>query len=232
MADIDIDAPRDALPALRAWLAASDLGDDGRLPPERDLAVSLGVTRAALRKALSVLEGEGQLWRHIGKGTFVGSRPLDTFADMNALVRRTSPREVMAVRLAFEPEVARLAALNATQAHLADMRAAIARSRAATTWRQYEGWDTRLHRVICEATQNGLMLGIMDTLQEIRRAVTWGRLRGPRPLPSRDHHSFGEHDAIVDAIEERDTGRAATAMRTHLRHVERNLLAGFDRAAE
>ena len=67
---------------LRGYLAQIQLPDDGRLPPERELAAALGVSRTELRKALDVLESEGQLWRHVGKGTFVGSRPLDTFADI------------------------------------------------------------------------------------------------------------------------------------------------------
>jgi DNA-binding FadR family transcriptional regulator len=228
MGDVGDSMRREALPVLRAYLAAMELPLDGRLPPERDLAASLGITRAALRKALAVLESEGQLWRHVGKGTFVGSRPVDTLADIAALVRRTSPAEVMAARLAFEPEAARLAALNATPAHIAELRSAVHRSRQASSWRQYESWDTRFHRSICEATQNGLMLGLMDTLHAVRRAVTWGRLRGSRELPSPDHHSFTEHDAIVAAIAERDPTRAANAMRTHLRSVERNLLSNMD----
>jgi DNA-binding FadR family transcriptional regulator len=221
-------AQREALPGLRAYLAGMELPLDGRLPPERELAAQLGVTRAALRKALAVLESEGQLWRHVGKGTFVGSRPVDTLADMSALVRRTSPSEVMAARLAMEPEMARLAALHATNAHIAEMKSTIHRSKQAATWRQYESWDARFHRIVCEATQNELLLGLMDTLHAVRRAVTWGRMRGTLQRPSPDHHSFGEHEAIVAAIAERDANGAAAAMRTHLRTVERNLLSRFD----
>lgn len=214
----------DAAARLRAFLAGSDLALDGRLPPERELADTLGLTRAALRKALGELESEGQIWRHVGRGTFVGSRPLDGSTDIAAMARRTSPAEVMGARLAFEPEVARLAALNATPAHLAEMRVCIARTRQATSWRIYESWDNRLHRTVAEAARNGLVLALLDTLNAVRRTVTWGRLRTNPVRPGPDHHSFAEHDAIVAAIEERDLHRAAVAMRTHLLSVERNLL--------
>ncbi len=162
----------------------------------------------------------------------MGSRPLDTFADIAALARRSNPAEVMRARLVIEPEIARAAAFTATPAAISEMRLCLARSRQAETWRQYEGWDARLHRTIAEATQNSLLLGLFDTLNAVRRAVTWGRLRTApvRPLPS--HHSFTEHDAIVDAIEHRDMTGAAAAMRTHLRSVERKLLDKQDARAD
>lgn len=223
------DDPRDissvgVVMQLRAYLAQAELPENGRLPPERDLAAELGVSRAELRKALAALETEGKLWRHVGKGTFLGNRPLDATTDVAGLVQRTNPAEVVKARLALEPEVARLAALNATPGQIAQMRECLARSRAADTWRQYEMWDNHLHRSIGEAAQNSLLLGLLDTLSAVRRAVSWGRLRGERPRPPADHHSFAEHDAVVAAIADRDMSGAAAAMRMHLLAVERNLL--------
>jgi len=214
-----------ALLELRSMLSDIDVTADSRLPAERNLAQRLGVQRPALRKALAVLESEGQIWRHVGKGTFVGSRPTIAQGDMSAIARKTNPGEVMRTRILLEPEVAAMAALNATPAHVAEMRVCLQKSRAAPTWRQYEGWDTRLHRAIAEATQNYLLLALLDTLTAVRRTVTWGRLRANRERPKPDHHSFGEHDEIVEAIEERDRERAREAMRRHLETVERNLLA-------
>ncbi len=213
-----------ALTQLRAYLARAELPADSRLPPERTLSQAFGVSRAELRKALAALEAEGQLWRHVGKGTFLGNRPLDTFADVAAITRQTNPAEVMKTRLLLEPEVARLAALNATPAQIAEMRVCLRKSREASSWRQYEGWDNRLHRTIAGATQNNLLLALLDTLSAVRRAIAWGRLRANPVKPDPDHHSFGEHDAIVDAIAGRDMGRAASCMRRHLESVERNLL--------
>ncbi|HEX6093328.1 MAG TPA: FCD domain-containing protein [Dongiaceae bacterium] len=213
-----------ALAQLRAYLARTTLAADSRLPPERTLSQALGVTRAELRKALAVLEAEGQLWRHVGKGTFLGNRPLDTVSDIAAISHRTNPAEVMRTRLLLEPEVARLAALNATPAQIAEMQNCLKKSREAASWRQYEAWDNRLHRVIAEATQNNLLLSLLDTLNAVRRAVAWSRPRTNPVKPDPDHHSFSEHDAIVGAIAERDMGRAAAGMRKHLESVERNLL--------
>ncbi|MEJ1156898.1 FadR/GntR family transcriptional regulator [Prosthecomicrobium sp. N25] len=209
---------------LRAYLAQAALPANGRLPPERDLASELGVSRAELRKALAALEAEGKLWRHVGKGTFLGNRPLDATTDVAGLVQRTNPAEVVKARLALEPEIARIAAVSATPGQIAQMRECLARAREAETWRQYEMWDNQFHRTIGEATQNTLLLGLLDTLSAVRRAVSWGRLRGERPRPPPDHHSFAEHEAVVAAIEDRDMNGAAASMRLHLLAVERNLL--------
>ena len=214
----------DTVARLRAFIEGAQLPVDSRLPPERELSRALGVSRSALRQALSVLESEGQIWRHVGKGTFIGSRPIATVSGIDAMVRRTNPAEVMRTRLLIEPEVARLAALNATPAQIAEMRSCMARSRAAATWRQYESWDNRLHRTIAEATQNALLVSLLDTLGAVRRAVAWGRLRVNKVRPEPDHHSFAEHEEIVAAIAERDRDRAAEAMRRHLETVERKLL--------
>lgn len=209
----EIEESANALGQLRAYLARTTLAADSRLPPERTLSQALGVTRAELRKALSVLESEGQLWRHVGKGTFLGNRPLDTLADIAAISHRTNPAEVMRTRLLLEPEVARLAALNASPAQIAEMQTCLKKSREAGSWRQYEAWDNRLHRVIAEATQNNLLLSLLDTLNAVRRAVAWSRPRKNPVKPDPDHHSFAEHEAIVGAIAERDMGRAAAGMR-------------------
>ncbi len=211
------------LSRLRDFLATGQLGEGGRLPPERELAEALDVGRGALRKALATLQAEGVVWRHVGKGTFTGERPIDTIADVNAMVQRTNPLEVMGARIAFEPEVTRCAALNATPGQIAELRSCMTKAQQAPTWRLYEQWDNRLHRSIAEASQNSLLLGLLDTLNAVRRAVTWGRLRDTPLRPPPDHHSFAEHARIVEAIADRDGTGAADAMRRHLRSVEEHM---------
>lgn len=212
-----------ALARMREYLMQAELQDGGRLPPERDLALSLGLSRAALRKALADLESEGVLWRHVGKGTFTGARPIDNAADVAAMASRTNPIEIMGARLSIEPEIARVAALNATPASLARMHQCTQRMISAADWRQYESWDNQFHRTVAEATQNSLLVGLLDTLNAVRRQVNWGRLRANPKRPPSNHHSFAEHEAIMAAIHDRDTQGASNAMRVHLQSVERNL---------
>lgn len=208
---------------LRAWLTRHNFPPDTRLPAERELSEILGVSRTDLRKALATLEGEGQLWRHVGKGTFTGTRAIDvvSLADID---RETNPAEVMRTRLLIEPIIAREAALNATHRHVEALHRCVQRTQKATTWRQYETADNELHRCIAEATDNRILLALFDALNAVRRAVVWGLLRDNSERPPRDHHSFAEHDQIIAAIEQRDLDGASQAMYRHLRAVERHLM--------
>lgn len=213
-----------ALTQLRAWLAQRELPDGGRLPPERELCDLLGVSRGELRKALARLEAEGELWRQVGKGTFLGLRPVAEAEGMATLVARSNPREVMRARLLFEPMLAQEAALNATSADLDDMRRCVSASREARSWRQYENCDNRLHHAIAVASGNNVLRALFDQLNAVRRAVVWGRRRDESERPPPDHHSFAEHDRIVAGIAERDPDAAFGAMHLHLKSVEAKLL--------
>lgn len=211
------------LTQLYGFLAAARLPDDGRLPPERELAELLGVKRTELRKGLAVLEREGQVWRHVGKGTFVGPKP-PQLVDISELAQRSNPIQVMKARIGLEPELARLAAINATAAEIGTLAELNAACRAATTWREYEAYDARFHHEIAEAAHNPILLALFDTLNAVRRAVTWGRPRPSQSSPPADHHSFDDHASIVDAIAHREPAAAADAVRRHLQNVEDRLI--------
>lgn len=217
------DANDATLVQLRAWLTRHDFPPDTRLPAERELSEILGVSRGDLRKALATLEAEGQLWRHVGKGTFTGARKIEVMS-LAEIDRETNPAEVMRTRLLIEPLIAREAALNATSKHIEALRRCVRRTHKATTWRQYETADNELHRCVAEATDNRLLLALFDALNAVRRAVVWGLLRHNTDRPPPNHHSFAEHDRIIEAIERRDLEGASRAMYVHLRAVERNLI--------
>jgi DNA-binding FadR family transcriptional regulator len=224
------DRGESALTQLRAWLAQADPAPGMRLPPERELAETLGVGRGDLRRALAALEARGELWRHVGKGTFVGARPVAEPSSVAAIARLSNPADVMRARLALEPQLAREAALHASAEDIHALEAGLAGCREAATWRQYEAWDNRLHRSIAEAAHSALLLAIFDTLNGVRRAVVWGRQRDERARPPADHHSFADHDAIVAAIAARDLAEAGTTMRRHLLNVQARLMEEYQAA--
>jgi len=217
------DARQATLVQLRAWLMRQDLPPGTRLPPEREMCEILGVSRGELRKALATLESEGQLWRHVGKGTFVGSRRMEVMS-LSDIDRATNPAEVMRTRLLIEPILAREAALNATQDHIDALAACIRRTHSAQTWRQYETADNEFHRLIALATGNRLLVALFDALNAVRRAVAWGLLRQGDQKPPADHHSFAEHEQILLAIRQRDLDGSTQAMYAHLRAVQQKLL--------
>src|ERR1700682_2147823 len=118
---------------VRHWLSAVRLSADARLPPERELAKKFRVSRAELRKVLAVLEAEGQIQRHVGKGTFVVHPPEDSKPNGEDIAARTSPLAAMQARRVVEPELARLAALNATSSQFIEMRKLCSEMRRAPT---------------------------------------------------------------------------------------------------
>src|SRR5690606_30155042 len=161
--DVSLEGNGATLVQLRAWLTRRNFPPNTRLPAERELSEQLGVSRADLRKALATLESEGQLWRHVGKGTFTGSRAIEVLS-LAEIDRETNPAEVMRTRLLIEPIIAREAALNATSRHVEAMHRCVQRTHRAGTWRQYEAADNELHRCIAEATDNRLLLALFDAL--------------------------------------------------------------------
>ena len=204
------------LSTVRQWLGAARFGTSSRLPAERELAAQFCVSRAELRKVLAVLEEKGQIRRHVGRGTFIVQDAAALAPDGEDIAARTSPMAAMQARGVIEPELARLAALNATSAQIGEMRDLCARMRRASSWEAYAELDWRLHNVIAEATGNVLLVEIQLLLNGVRRYVVWGSLI-KRPVgPPADYHSFGEHEQLVDAIETRDGDAAMQAMLAHL----------------
>lgn len=216
-----------ALKTLREFLSDQELALNGKLPPERKLCADLGLTRGRLRKAMAVLEAEGQIWRHVGRGTFFGPRPVLNLSDVEYLNEHSRPTEVMEARLAIEPQLAKLAAVHGTASNFAEMRRCKRLCKSAGEWRVYESWDNNFHQAIAKATCNKLLISLFDTLNIVRRSTVWGQLRSTK-LPPADHTSFAEHDAIYDAIVERDGEMAADFMRTHLKSVRARSYAAME----
>lgn len=214
----------DPIVRLRRFIEEGGFARGVRLPPERQLTNQLGMTRATLRKALEVLERDGIIWRHVGKGTFIADgTPQPAPASISELTRQITPFRMMRARMTIEPAIAREAAINASGETQRRMQQARERAKAASTWHDYEIQDDLFHRAIAEASDNPLLLALFDQLNDVRRAVAWGNVTRQSALPSPDHSSFAEHDAIATAITNRDPHAAYEAMRAHLRSVSQRL---------
>ena len=221
----------DALAKLRRLLGGDRYPLNSRLPAERKLAVELGVGRSALREGLAMLEAEGKIWRHVGKGTFVGGRPITTSSDLSLVSRLTSPAEVLEVRLFIEPRIANLAAINATAADIAHMHRCLSKiencfrgPNSKRAGRVFDQWDGTLHRAIAEAAHNELLLALFDAINAVRSQTAWGRLQEKAMTRGRHRVYCQQHRAFVEAIAERDPNRAEVSMWDHIVAVQKNLL--------
>jgi DNA-binding FadR family transcriptional regulator len=204
---------------------------NSRLPPERDLSVQLNLSRSALREGLEVLEAEGRVWRHVGRGTFVGHRPTPEPASLSLITARTSPSEVLEARLMVEPLLARMAATRASGAEIEQMQHLLEKSEAAHDAKTWELWDGRLHRAVAEAARNGLLLSIFDAFNSMRTQAKWSELRAGALTPERHAAYCAHHRAYVEAIASRDPSQAEQVMRRHIEAVRDGLL-GVSAAAE
>jgi DNA-binding FadR family transcriptional regulator len=218
------DSSNFALGRLRALLEERSFDGGQRLPSERDLASQIGIGRRALRRALEVLEAEGRIWRHQGKGTFLGPRPPEPQTSFDELTKRTNPLEIMDVRLEIEPALARLAALRASNGdierlmHLADKTASTSDADGR------ELWDSALHRAVAEVAGNALLLAIFDMVDRIRQDTTWRILRERARSGARQQIYVDQHRRIIAAIGQREAHAAERAMREHLEFVRDGLL--------
>ncbi|MGE6740394.1 FadR/GntR family transcriptional regulator [Allorhizobium pseudoryzae] len=213
-----------ALEKLREVLRESGLGAEGKLPTERELAERLGVGRRAVRRALEVLEGEGEVWRRQGAGTFVGRRPGALAADVGAIVAGTDFMEIMEVRLRIEPQLAQLAALRAKPSELVRMRDLAHKIRESVDADARELWDGALHRQIAQSARNQLFLTIFDVINHVRQDEAWQAIRERARSGDGVSVAYAQHEDIINAIAARDPARAAEAMRRHLLMLQERLI--------
>ncbi|MFT3671577.1 FadR/GntR family transcriptional regulator [Aestuariivirga sp.] len=209
---------------LSEMLGEGRMLPQSRLPPERDLARQFAVSRTALRAGLDRLESEGRIWRHVGQGTFVGSRPEKPPKQFSFITANTSPADALEARLAIEPQIARMAALRASQTQISEIAALVQKGKFATDATTWESWDGQFHRALCLVTGNRLLLSIFDSFNAIRKQKTWNQLRRNVLTAERRKLYAEHHQAILDAISERDAAQAERAMRLHIEEVARGLI--------
>ena len=227
-----------ALSKVREFIERQNVAIDGRIPPERTLASELGVGRRSVRRALDVLEQEGRIHRHQGRGTFIdiragGTNTLVTpaksaagnprsnlSAALDNVLDYTNPLEVIEVRLATEPVMARLAALRASQAEIKRLTTLAGKTRTASDAEAYERADSLFHRTIAEAARNTLFLAFFDTMRVTQRDVGWRRLGENSHCYKRQSVYANYHEAIAAAIAARNGQEAYSQMHRHLSDVQ------------
>ncbi|MEC9197007.1 MAG: FCD domain-containing protein [Pseudomonadota bacterium] len=206
--------------ALECHITDTGLRVGDKLPSERELSRVLGCSRETLRRALAEMEMRGELWRHVGQGTFLGARPSGHPVRDAILVQGATPLQLMQARMTIEPSVAADAAVLASPAQIAWLNHLIARGRAAKTRSECEQLDAAFHRGLAEVTGNPILLGLLDYLTGVRRHAAWQREweQTYRRLGVSTFTTFHceQHAKVVACIAQGQGDEAATAMRQHL----------------
>jgi DNA-binding FadR family transcriptional regulator len=202
--------------AISGLIDEARLPEGSRLPTERELSERLGASRWQTRQALEKLEETGKIWRHVGKGTFVGKRPVVEAKALRLLIDNSNPMEIVEARHTIEPALSAMAALRAEPTQIAEIQALCRKCAAARNIEIYEVWDEKLHAAIAQAAGNKLLLAMFGTLNEMRKQIVWTTMRKSVLKPERRAFFSQQHQRIADAIAARDADAASSAMREHM----------------
>jgi len=209
--------------SLQERIAAGEWAD-ARVPAERHLAADLGVARNTVRRAMQLLEANGAITRHVGRGTFVAPPASPSMADTIARMEGSSPADIMEIRLLLEPAAAGAAATNASVSELSGVAEAHQLAVAAADMPGFEHWDAEFHHRIFACSRNELLREFHNLLRVLRNRSPWFEMKQRSFSEARRQRYCEEHAAIVAALMQRDPERARATMQAHLRTVAANIL--------
>jgi len=220
----------DAIAAtLERRILEGSLKPGDRLPPERELAVDLGVSRPSLREAIQKLASKGMVTSRQGGGTYVTDALESSFSDpwQDMMGKHPNLREdMLEFRRMLEGQAAEWAAERATDADLQRLEQSFNALMAAfesDDAQKRSDADIAFHQAIGDAAHNvlighlsGALLGLMH--DNIR--LNLGELK---TIPSATSLLAGQHAAIFAAIRERKPAEARAAAETHIDFVGETL---------
>jgi DNA-binding FadR family transcriptional regulator len=216
---------------IRALIRSGEFPAGARLPPERDLARQLGVSRPSVREALIALEVEGLVDVRIGSGIYVmgDAQPGGGVDEIEAT---SGPFELLRARCVIEGECAALAAKSAKKAQIAAIEEALElMQKEMTGEKQPLHADRMFHLKIAEATGNGALVQVVRMLWEERNGPLYKQLEHHYDSPQLWQAALAEHRAVAKAIAARDSAAARAAMQRHLNQAYKRFSTGWDAVA-
>ena len=208
---------------LRQAIRTGRYAPGEKLPAERQFATAFGAARATVRTALSRLESERLVTRRKGAGTFVSTDLREAFDE--DIAEHTSPLELIEVRFGLEPNMIRLAVLNATGRDIERLAGAIERMESAgADSESFTRWDKEFHQLIAEATRNPLMVWIYREINDVRTHRQWSAMKSKVLTAQRIREYNEQHRALYEAIRTRDLEAAVAIVTEHLQYARRQLM--------
>lgn len=208
---------------LKDLITRGELKPEDKLPSEREMAESLGVSRASVREALTTLEAIGILDIRPGEGTYVKKTSSSaTFAPLALVlaVERNPRAQLMEVRRVLESESAALAALRATPEDLEKIGESLEKMQKAESISLAVKYDLKFHFAIAEATKNTILLRMMNTVADLMHNTFRSDRETLYSNPEHRQQIIRQHQAIYLAIKERNHEEAKDNMLEHLHDIE------------
>lgn len=212
---------------IRRHIALRLIKPGEALPAERELAGMFGVGRPTIQHALRLLEAAGLVEARRGRhgGTFITHPDGDSLAADDLIVRvmrqRKELEDLLVYRRLIEPAVARVAAGTRRSDDLTAMRQAIAGMSKATSEPDYMRHDTDFHMAVARATGNAFLA---HAIEEIRMLLNDAMTLLPESEAWHRRIS-GEHEELLEAIENQDADAAEAVMQEHVANSEQGLRA-------
>lgn len=207
--------PNSAAQTLQRRILDGQYAAGSALPGQRELAESLGISRASLREAISMLEALGLVRSFAGKGVFVTTGQAPVASELPAGPNAMPPGAIFQMRFVIEPANAGLAArrqgvedFSALHACMDDMKAALGGNDLVAA----ADCDLRFHLELARLSGNPALAAVTQHFQS--QLAYSLRL----PFADRSHlwQPADEHDAILAAVTAGDAAMARQAMRRHL----------------
>ena len=188
--------------------------DGDKLPPERALAESFGVSRSSVREAIRALAEKGLLESRQGDGTYVRVPDIEPLKE--AILEAVDSEglmfdEVTEYRRIVEPGIAEIAAVRHTSEQLDRLGSSLDQQRSLVGENDGD-LDARFHLALAECTGNKLLI---DTVARLNRIYAKGRTPELRDTPWRQF-SVSSHLRIIDALERRSPEDSRKALEEHI----------------
>ena len=218
---------------IRARIAAGELKPGDKLPPERELAEALQVSRGAVREAIRGLEQSGvvTLQHGVKGGAFIGTGDPasigDSFLDMFHL-GGVSLSDLTEARLWLEASVVRMACERASRDDLAALDANVDEAERLFKAGRYEDKidvNVEFHNILARATHNPVMVMLMGALMEVMRDFAHAVGGERHDLTIRARREFLRHVRAGDAE------AAEEAMARQVKDLQQRYLQVIDRQA-
>jgi DNA-binding FadR family transcriptional regulator len=207
---------------LRRRILEGHYAYEERLPAERNLAEEFDVSRGTIRSVLQILEQQHLVTRQVGSGTYVSHREVTNQQEIASI---TSPIEMVEVRIAIEPQLVRLAIVNASLRDLEELRNALRQcENCGGDPEKFASADTAFHMALAHCAKNKLMYWLYERISEVRNNSQWRRMKSKVLTSDRIDYYNNQHHALYEAIVARDTASAVKLIKNHLYGVHDDLL--------
>ncbi len=201
---------------IRSFMEEQNYKCGDKLPPERTLAETFGVSRGNIREAIKILTARGLLRSRQGDGTYVQGTDMTSLQSTILEIAEAEGQvfdQIMEFRLIVDPMTARIAAVRCTDEQLDKLKIIVCEQHLRCAADEDEGdLDARFHMLIAECTANPLLIKAEQMINESYREGRDPELRSGewRRL------SLDAHLSILNALTRHSPDEAGAAMLEHL----------------